>query len=279
MSTDLKQNIGDAFREGTRIDRALEAARLQAIVRHKQSGQPMPIWRDGKTTMISAEELEERLNVIPDNACRRIFIPTLSFGKRVPEYVGEATRVTLRIFDGTFDERMARLMAKWRGEGREIDLDVLLVLSYLTGHAFIDTLSAADVLQLTPDQARGVLDRLAQPQIGILERMGRTRAATFHLTKGVAEDLLGRAAYTRLKGIDPIRYREWAREFVEDHGSITPRECRELLGLGESASAQVAASRYLKEWSAPTGFLVREGRGPSTRYRLRAPMAPAQGES
>jgi hypothetical protein len=68
MSTDLKQNIGDAFREGTRIDRALEAARLQAIVRHKQSGQPMPIWRDGKTTMISAEELEERLNVLPDNA-------------------------------------------------------------------------------------------------------------------------------------------------------------------------------------------------------------------
>ena len=46
------------------------------------------------------------------------------------------------------------------------------------------------------------------------------------------EDLLGKAAYTRLKGIDPIRYREWAREFVEDHGSITPRECRELLGLG-----------------------------------------------
>ncbi|MCY2989105.1 MAG: hypothetical protein NTY19_14715 [Planctomycetota bacterium] len=68
MSTDLKQNIGDVFREGTPIDRALEAATRAAIVRHKQSGQPMPVWRDGKTIMISAEELEQRFNVIADNA-------------------------------------------------------------------------------------------------------------------------------------------------------------------------------------------------------------------
>ena len=68
MSTDLKQNIGDVFREGTPIDRALEAATRAAIVRHKQSGQPMPVWRDGKTIMISAEELEQRFNVITDKA-------------------------------------------------------------------------------------------------------------------------------------------------------------------------------------------------------------------
>ena len=174
---------------------------------------------------------------------RRIFIPTLSYGKRPPQYETDGTRVTLRIFDGSFSEKMAVLVARWRGEGREIDIDALLVLGYLLDHAFVDTSTAAELLQLAPEQTRGVLDRLAQPQTGILERMGRTRAATFHLAKGVADDLLGKAAYTRLKGIDPIRYREWVREFVEDHGSITPRECRELLGLGGSASAQVEVSR------------------------------------
>lgn len=62
MSTDLKQSISDVFRKGTAIDRALEAAARDAIKRHRQSGQPIPVWRDGKTVMVSADELEERLN-------------------------------------------------------------------------------------------------------------------------------------------------------------------------------------------------------------------------
>ena len=197
---------------------------------------------------------------------RRIFIPTLSYGKRIPEYETDGGRVTLRLFDGTLDERMAILVAKWRGEGREITLDSLLVLSHLREYAFVDAVSGAEFLQAPRSVARGVLDQLAQPQTGILERKGNTRAATYHLTKSVAEDLLGRAAYTRLKGIDPIRYREWVREFVADHGSITPQECRELLGLGDSKSARVEVSRYLRQWSGPDGFLRREGKPPKVRY-------------
>ena len=64
MSTDLKQNIGDVFRDGRPIDLALQTAARKAIAQHKQSGQPIPVWRDGKTTMVSAEELEERLKVV-----------------------------------------------------------------------------------------------------------------------------------------------------------------------------------------------------------------------
>lgn len=205
---------------------------------------------------------------------RRIFIPTLSYGKRIPEYVGEATRVTLRIFDGTFDERMAKLVAKWRGEGREIDLDALLVLSYLAGHAFIDVISGAELLQVASNAARGILDQLAQPQTGILERKGRTRAASYHLTKAIAKDLMGKAAYTRTKGLDSVRYAEMVRSFVQDHGSITPRECRELLGLGESKSARAETSRLLRGWSSEQGFLRREGVPPKVRYFPKEPPPP-----
>ncbi len=46
-----------------------------------------------------------------------------------------------------------------------------------------------------------------------------------------------------------------------------PREdMRELLGLGESKSARVEVSRYLRRWSAPDGFLRREGVPPKVRY-------------
>ncbi len=213
---------------------------------------------------------------------RRIFLPILEYGKRIPEYETDGTRVTLRVYDGAFDERMAILVAKWRGDGHEIDLDSLLVLTHLREHAFIDTISASELLQLSRDDARGVLDRMAQPRNGILERRGKTKAATYHLSKNVAKDLLGKAAYTKTKGLDPIRFQEMVRQFVTDHRTITPQECRELLGLGESQTARVEVSRYLKEWAGPDGFLTREGNPPKTIYRLRpigAELSDSEGSS
>ena len=204
---------------------------------------------------------------------RRIFIPMLEYGKRIPRYESDG-RVTLRVFDGGFDERMAVLVAKWKGEGRTIDLDGLLILTFLREHAFIDSVTAADLLQLSREDAIGVLDRLAQPQEGILERRGKSKAATYHLNKAVARDLLGKAAYTKTKGVDPIRYAEMVRTFIEHHGSISPQECRELLGLGESRTARVEVSRYFRQWSGTGGSLRREGRGPKTRY---FPVNPAGG--
>lgn len=142
-----------------------------------------------------------------------------------------------------------------------------MVLTYLREHAFIDAGTASDLLQLPREVARGVLDQLAQPRTGILERRGKTRATTYHLNKAIAKDLLGRAGYTRLKGIPPIRYREMAREHVKQHGSINSEECRELLGLGDSQTAKVEASRLLREWSGEGGFLTKMGtRGPGVHY-------------
>ncbi len=199
---------------------------------------------------------------------RRIFETMLAYGKRIPEYEADG-RVTLRIFDGSFDERTAALVARWRGEGREVGLDGLLVLTFLRDNAFIDTGEAADLLQVSREAARAILDQLSQPEKGFLERQGRTKSATYHLSKGVAKDLLGRAAYTRIRGLNPLRYAELVREFVSAHGSITPRDCRQLLGLGESPSARVETSRYLKKWCGDRGFLRREGGGRHVRYLAR----------
>jgi hypothetical protein len=58
MSTDHNKDIAAIFRDGVLIDRAIEAAAREAILRHKQLGQPVPVWRDGKTVFVSPEELE-----------------------------------------------------------------------------------------------------------------------------------------------------------------------------------------------------------------------------
>ncbi len=198
---------------------------------------------------------------------RRIFIPMLSYGKHIPEYDTDGLRVTLHIYNGSFDKRMASLVAQWKQQGKEIELDGLLVLSFLRENAFIDTPAASDLLQLPRDEARAALDQLAQPRVGVLERRGKAKATTYHLAKGIAKDLLGKAAYTKTRGLNPIWYAEMVKAFIADHGSISPKECRELLGLGESQTARVEVSRYLKKWSAEKGgFLRRDGMPPKVRY-------------
>lgn len=235
--------------------------RVDNILRHE------PVARN--RTLANAF-LKLRLVEAAGTGRRRIFVPMLSYGKRAPQYESADERVTLHIFDGVFDRVLAQMVAKWNADGREIQLDALLILAYMKEHPYIDAKRAAPLLQLDREDARSALDQLSVPGKGILERRGRTQAATFHLAKGVAKDLLGRAAYTRTKGIAPARFAEIVREYVQDHGSITNRECRELLGLGDSASAQVEASRYLKKWSASGGFLRAEGTPPRVKYSLRA---------
>ena len=199
---------------------------------------------------------------------RRIFLPMLGYGKRPPNYETDGTRVTLRIYDGSFDARMAALVAKWRQEGIDVDLDGLLILFYLREHAFVDSSKAAHVLQSTRDEASRVLDLLTLPPTAMLERRGRTKGATYHLSKSIASDLLGKAAYSAGKGINPVRYAEMIKVFLQDHKSITPKQCRELLHLGESNSARVEISRLLRKWSGSEGFLTRDGKPPRVTYRL-----------
>ena len=177
--------------------------------------------------------------------------------------------MTLRIFDGSFDARMASLVAQWKQEGVEMDLDGLLVLSHLRRRPFVDTKQAAELLQCSREVARAVLDQLTLPPTDLLERRGRASSATFHLSKRLASDLIGKGAYTRTKGLNPIRYAEMVKEFVRDHGFITPKQCRELLGWGESATDRVEISKLLRKWSASDGFLTREGTPPKVRYIAR----------
>jgi len=200
---------------------------------------------------------------------RKIFIPMLQYGKRIPRYEADASHVTLRVFNGAFDHAMARLIADWHAHGKDIGLDGLMILTYLKGHRYIRTSDAEELLQVNRDEALGILDLMSDPKRGILERKGHTHEATFYLTKSVARDLIGKVGYTTAKGIDRARYPEIVRGYVEDHGGISNKECRQLLGLGESPSAKVEASRLLKKWSDPDGFLDVEGNPPKRRYFLR----------
>lgn len=192
---------------------------------------------------------------------KRIFRSALIYGKRRPIYTTDGLSVTLRIFNQGAHEALAKLVARLDAEGAEVGLDQLLVLDAMIEQDFIDVGQAADVLQLSKEDARRVLEAMAVPPLSLIERKGHTAAATFHLAKGVAKELKGKAAYTKTRGLNPVRYAEMVREYLKDHQKIRNAELRELLGLGDSPSAQVEASRYLKKWSQPDGFLEKNSVG------------------
>jgi hypothetical protein len=52
------RDISRLFGERTPIDEAMSAAFREAALRHKQMGQPLVVWRDGKTVLIPPDEIE-----------------------------------------------------------------------------------------------------------------------------------------------------------------------------------------------------------------------------
>ena len=142
--------------------------------------------------------------------------PHFASPRKFPVYWTDGQRVLLRIFDGGFDERMATLVAKWDDEGRK-----LILTDYWSYHSsrrtFIDTLSASDLLQLARSEARAVLGKLSHTN-GILERE-RDRRSPRHTIGRVAKDLLGKASYTKVRALDPVRYQEMVKAFLEVHNT------------------------------------------------------------
>ena len=201
---------------------------------------------------------------------KRIYRSALVYGKRRPLYSATPVSVTLRIFNRGANPTLARLVSELDARGATVTLDHLLVLDALQHADFIDAASAAQALQLSREEARQVLDVMGSPQLQLLERRGHTGSATYHLAKGVATSLKGKAAYTRARGINPVRYAEMVREYLADHQSIANKELRALLGLGDSGSARVEASRLLAKWAAPEGFLLKSGPDNRPIYRLKA---------
>ncbi len=60
MGTEETKDIERIFEEGTPIDEALDKAVREALRAHRQAGNPVVIYRDGRTVWVPVEEIEER---------------------------------------------------------------------------------------------------------------------------------------------------------------------------------------------------------------------------
>ena len=58
MSRDPLRDIERTIRDGAAIDRAIVAAHRRVILRHRQLGVPLVIWRDGQVVEVSPESID-----------------------------------------------------------------------------------------------------------------------------------------------------------------------------------------------------------------------------
>ena len=197
---------------------------------------------------------------------RRIFIPPLAFGKRAPLYEADAHTVKLTLYDGSFDQELATFIGIRERRGESFDVSELLLLSFLREQGEMDVNTAARITQLPEARIKDRLDQFCHRSSPWLERRGKKSGVTYHLARSVAAELIGKGVYSRSKAIDRVQWPVLIRQYVEEHGSINNSECRELLLLGSSNSAQSTVSRLL----ANIDFLEPYGLSPKTRrYRLR----------
>lgn len=197
---------------------------------------------------------------------RRIFIPLLAFGKRAPVYEADPHTVKLTFFDGSFDQELATFIGTRERQGETFDVTELLLLSFLREHAEVDVNTASRITQLPEARVRDRLEQFCHRPSPWLERRGKKSGVTYHLARSVAAELIGKGVYSRSKAIDKVQWPVMIRQYVEEHGSINNSECRELLLLGSSKSAQSTVSRLL----ANIEFLEPYGSSPKNRrYRLR----------
>jgi len=57
MKKKSEKSIDEIFKEGSLIDKALKKAVQEALVRHKQAGNPIVVWRNGKIVWLKPEEI------------------------------------------------------------------------------------------------------------------------------------------------------------------------------------------------------------------------------
>ncbi len=58
MRRESSRDPAAVLRDGEAIDRAILAAHRRVVLRHRQMGVPLVIWRDGKVVEVAAEDVD-----------------------------------------------------------------------------------------------------------------------------------------------------------------------------------------------------------------------------
>nr|WP_246312356.1 ATP-binding protein [Aquabacterium terrae] len=195
----------------------------------------------------------------------RMFEAMLIEGKEPPLIIDEESAVRVVFKRQETSAPFREFIADEGKAGRVLDVDHMLVLRYLLGHAEIDTALAAELCQRREAEMRDILDEMAQ-DYGYLERGGVGRGTWWRLKPALHRRLEGRGnaerdqridadvAKTRVLNMLKQRHRRGER-------GLTNAEVRAVTGY-----TRQQVNRLIHELEAESVRLTGHGRGATYEY-------------
>jgi ATP-dependent DNA helicase RecG len=201
-------------------------------------------------------QVAERTGQGIDRAYREL----LRVGKPPPNIADDGLQVRVLLQGGAGNDAFARFAATLDADlGR--DVDVLLALSHLRDRRSIDAIALAGLVQRSPVEARGVLERISHA--GLIEptrRTARRELPTYMLT-GEALSRLGRAVRYHYRRTDDTDRK--VIDHVREYGYVTNQTLRRLFNIDVYTARNLLQS--LREQGILQKLDTARG-GPGIRY-------------
>ena len=192
----------------------------------------------------------------------RVFAGQLELGRPAPDYSRSNNDwVEVRMRSGPADQDLAAFIASVRSRGDgTVDLRFLQILHEVRQERRITSDRAADVLQVSIDEARAELNKLVEQ--GLLEARGERKGRSYHLASSVYDQLGEQAEYVRTRGFDSLQHEQMVLTYVEKYHKIRRSDVVELCQL-EPAQATRLLGRMVE-----TGKLEMRGEKRGAHYVL-----------
>lgn len=168
-----------------------------------------------------------------------MFESQLRAGRDVPEYSRTTSEaVVLSVPLSTSDLEVVRFLATLQTEQqRNLSLPELRVVHEVKNSGASTSLELADQLTLSPSTVRAVATSLVEA--GFLEARGSGRMRRFHLTPQFYALSQDKAAYVRVRPMEPLQQEQMILDYVRAYGRITRSQAAELCHISPTAARRV----------------------------------------
>lgn len=207
----------------------------------------------------------------------RMFEAMLIEGKEPPLIIDEQSAVRVVFKRQETSAPFREFIADEGKAGKVLDVDHLLVLRYLLGHAEVDTATAAELCQRRNAEMRDILDDLAQVY-GYLERGGAGRGTWWRMKPALHRRLDGTGHAERDQRIDVDVAKTRVLNMLKQRqrrgqSGLSNADVREVTGY-----TRLQVNRLIHALEAESVRMTGRGRGARYEYVENASTRAAKGD-
>lgn len=169
----------------------------------------------------------------------KIFTDLLSKGKKLPIPTITETSIIFRIDAEIYSDKLIELSLQYKQMvGKDIDMEKLLVLNEILNCEKISFSDLEAAPFISKGQLRKVLDDLQEMEF--VETTGKTSGLKYILHRSKSSSTQEKIKHSQLKKQEKARQKEAILRYLDDIGTISNSEARQLLKLDDSRVSYVS---------------------------------------